>query len=155
MADTQQPVETPATIDQQVTSKTPATKQKNPKRVAAGKATAERMKIAREAQKKALIEAQSIIANNQKKPADPPVEQPPVEQPPVSVEPPTVATKNVLTTTQWLSIISIVVSLVGVYYKREEIKNVFTKRATPPSPVLPRAPPPSPRAPPGNIRQMD
>ena len=44
---------------QQVTSQTPATKQKNPKRVAAGKAIAERTKIAREAQKKALIEAQS------------------------------------------------------------------------------------------------
>ena len=39
---------------QQVTSQTPATKQKNPKRVAAGKAVAERTKIAREAQKKAL-----------------------------------------------------------------------------------------------------
>ena len=76
MADTQQPVEnskTPATqppIDQQVTLKTPATRQKNPKRVAAGKATAERTRIARDAQKKALIEAQSIIA--QAKPADPP-----------------------------------------------------------------------------------
>ena len=48
--------------DQQVTSKTPATKQKNPKRVAAGIAVAERTRIAREAQKKALIEAQSLIA---------------------------------------------------------------------------------------------
>ena len=56
MADPQQPV------DQQVTTKTPATKQKNPKRVAAGKAIAEKTRIAREAQKKALIEAQSIIA---------------------------------------------------------------------------------------------
>ena len=56
MADPQQPV------DQQVTSQTPATKQKNPKRVAAGKAVAERTRIAREAQKKALIEAQSLIA---------------------------------------------------------------------------------------------
>ena len=65
MADTQQPVEhskTPA--DQQVTSKTPATRQKNPKRVAAGKALAERTRFNREAQRKALIEAQSIIANN-------------------------------------------------------------------------------------------
>ena len=54
---------------QQVTSKTPATKQKNPKRVAAGKAIAERTKLAREAQKKALIEAQSIIAKNTGGPA--------------------------------------------------------------------------------------
>ena len=46
MADPQQPVE------QQVTSKTPATKQKNPKRVAAGKAIAEKTKQVREAQKR-------------------------------------------------------------------------------------------------------
>ena len=39
---------------QQVTSQTPATKQKNPKRVAAGKAVAERTRIAREAQKRLL-----------------------------------------------------------------------------------------------------
>ena len=55
-------------------------------------------------------------------------------------------TKNVLTTTQWLSVISISVSLVGVYYKREEIKSVFTKKnsvETPRvSPSLPRALPP-------------
>ena len=130
-------------VDEQVTSKTPATKQKNPKRVAAGKLIAERTKIARAAQRKALIEAQSIIANNQPKPADPPALEPPAE-----------TSKNVLTTTQWLSIISIVVSLAGVYYKREEIKNVFSKK-TPPSPVLPRAPPPSPATPKRSIRTMD
>ena len=156
MADTQQPVEhskTPA--DQQVTSKTPATRQKNPKRVAEGKATAERTNIAREAQKKALIEAQSITACYKAKPADPPAPPPVlVEPPPVSVEPPPETTKNVLTTTQWLSIISIVVSLVGVYYKREEIKNVLTKKPVPPSPVLPRASPPSPALP-RAIRKMD
>ena len=85
---------------QQVTSQKPATKQKNPNRVAAGKATAAKTKIAREA-------------------------------------------KNVLTTTQWLSVISIVVSLAGIYYKREEIKGLLTKKSppiTPPPvpPVLPR-----------------
>ena len=42
MADTQKPVE------EQVTSKARETKQKNPKRVAAGKAIAERTRIARE-----------------------------------------------------------------------------------------------------------
>ena len=143
-------------VDQQVTSKTPATKQKNPKRVAAGKAIAERTRIAREAQKKALIEAQSIIAHA--KQADPVAETPsadPVEDTPSATPEPT---KNVLTTTQWLSIISIIVSLVGVYYKREEIKNILTKKAAPPSPVSTRAPPPSPvlpRASPARIRQMD
>ena len=134
MEESQQPV------DQQVTSKTPVTKQKNPKRVAAGKAIAEKTRLAREAQKKALIEAQSIIA--QANHADPPAQVADPPAPPSVAEPPS-ETKNVLTTTQWLSVISIIVSLVGVYYKREEIKNVFAKKAAPPSPVLPRATPPS------------
>ena len=113
MEEPQQPV------DQQVTSKTPATKQKNPKRVAAGKAIAERTRIAREEQKKALIESQSFIAQMKKadpvaEPAAPPAEPaaPPAESP----------SAKVLTTTQWLSVISIIVSLVGVYYKRRDQK---------------------------------
>ena len=146
MADTEQHTQQP--VEQQVTSKTPATKQNNPKRVAAGKAIAERTKIARDAQRKALIEAQSIIANNQAKPADPPSVADTTSAAPET-------TKNVLTTTQWLSIISIIVSLAGVYYKREEIKNVFTKKAAPPSPVLPGAPPLSPAVPKRSMRQMD
>ena len=134
--------------DQQVTSKTPATKQKNPKRVAAGKLVAERTRIAREAQKKALIEAQSIIA--QEKHADPVA--PPAEPPAPPAEPPSETTKNVVTTTQWISVIGIIVSLAGIYYKREEIKNVFPKKAAPPSP---RAPPPVDAAPKTTIRKMD
>ena len=151
-----------ADTDQQVTSKTPATKQKNPKRVAAGKAVAERTRIAREAQRKTLIEAQSIIAQakQQASQADPvadtPSADPVADTPssdPVADTPSAETTKNVLTTTQWLSIISIVVSVAGLYYKREEIKNLLVKkadpqpRAPPPSPVLPRAPP--------VIREMD
>ena len=135
--------------EQQVTSKTPATRQKNPKRVAAGKATAEKTKIAREAQKKAFIEAQSIIA--QAKPPAVAQEKPPAD--PVADTPSAETTKNILTTTQWLMIISIAVLLAGLYYKREELKNVLTKKADPP----PRTPPPSPvlqRAPPV-IREMD
>ena len=147
MADTEQQVV--SNTDQQVTSKTPATKQKKPKRVAAGKLVAERTKIAREAQRKAVIEAQSIIAQ-----AKPPAETPSAAQAdPVADTPSSEPTKNVLTTTQWLSIISIVVSLAGVYYKREQIKNILAKKADPP----PRAPSPSPvltRAPPV-IREMD
>ena len=134
------------THEQQVTSKTPAAQQKNPKRVAAGKAVAERTKKAREAQRKAFIEAQSIIA--QAKPPAAPASEDPVADTP-SAEP----AKKVLTTTQWLSIISIVVSVAGLYYKREEIKNLLSKKAAPP----PRAPPPSPvltRAPPV-MREMD
>ena len=137
--------------DQQVTSKTPAPKQKNPKRVAAGKLVAERTTIAREAQRKAVIEAQSIIAQ-----AKPPAETAQAKQAdPVADTSSAEPTKNVLTTTQWLSIISIVVSLAGVYYKREEIKNVLSKKAAPPSPVLLRAPPPSPATPKRSISKMD
>ena len=138
-----------ADAEQQVTSQTPATRQKNPKRVAAGKAIAEKTKQAREAQKKALAEAQVIIANNQLKQADPAPDQPPS----TTSDEPQASTKNVLTTTQWLSVISIIVSLAGIYYKREEIKRVFT-----PSPVLQRATPPSlvdAAPPPRGIRKMD
>ena len=139
MADTQQPVE------EQVTSKAPATKQKNPKRVAAGKAIAEKTRIAREAQKKALIEAQSIIASA-KPPVDAtPVDTTPVDRTPVDATPET--TKNVLTTTQWLSIASIVVSLVSLYYKREEIKKAFAKPQAQPQAQ------PQPGS--SKIRQMD
>ena len=145
MADTEQQVV--SNTDEQVTSKTPAPKQKNPKRVAAGKAVAERTRIAREAQRKAVIEAQSIIAQ-----AKPPAES---AQAPVADTPSAEPAKNVLTTTQWLSIISVGISLLGLYYKREEIKNVLTKKAPPPSPVLPRAPPPSPAAAIRSIRKMD
>ena len=115
---------------QQVTSKTPTTKQKKPKRVAAGKAIAAKTKQAREAQKKALAEAQIIIANDKLKHDAPPV-----------ADPPPVETKNVLTTTQWLSVVSILVSLASIYYKREEIKSLLTKKApqnvdtTPPAPL--------------------
>ena len=141
MADTDQQVA--SNTEQQVTSKTPATKQKNPKRVAAGKAVAERTRIAREAQRKAVIEAQGIIAQA-KLPAD-------AKADPVADTPSAETTKNVLTTTQWLSITSIVVSVVGLYYKREEIKNLLVKKKADPPPPLTRAPT---RAPPV-IREMD
>ena len=117
-------------------------KKKNPKRVAAGKAIAEKTRIAREAQKKALIEAQSTTA---KKVAPPPVtESPP---PDTTLDKPS---KNVLTTTQWPSVISIVVSLAGIYYKREEIKGLLTK-----TPPMPPAPPNSPVRPRRGIKPMD
>ena len=118
---TQQPVDS----SQQVTSKTPATRQKNPKRVATGKKIAEKTKQARKAQKKALAEAQIIIANNQLKQAEP-VATPVADSPPT--ETPVESTKNVLTTTQWLSVISVIVSLAGVFYKREEIKAFLPRK---------------------------
>ena len=129
--DTTQQVTSQTDTTQQVTSKTPATKQKNEKRAAAGRATAAKTKMAREAQKKALIEAQSTIADYQLKYGSPP---------PAEAPSPPESTKNVLTTTQWLSVISIVVSLAGIYYKREEIKGLLTKKSPPftPPPVVPR-----------------
>ena len=126
MADSE--IQQPVDSTQQVTSKIPVTIQNNPKRVAADKAIAEKTKLAREAQKKALAEAQIIIANNQLQAAsaspsaaaaDPPADQPPADP----------TTKNVLTTTQWLSVISIFISVVGIYYKREKIKKVFFQKS--------------------------
>ena len=128
---------------QQVTSQKPATKQKNPNRVAAGKATAAKTKIAREAQKKALITAESKIANYELKYEN---------QPPAEAPSPPESTKNVLTTTQWLSALSIVVSLAAIYYKREEIKVLLTKK---PPLTPPPVPPNSPDLPRRGIQPMD
>ena len=136
---------------QQVTSQTPAKKQKNPKRVAAGKLVAERTRIAREEQKKAIINAQSMIAKNQTKVAPPSETPPPVPDTPSPPVTDAESTKNVLTTTQWLSVISIVVSLAGIFYKREEIKGMFAK----PTPAPPNSPvdfAPTPRR---GIKPMD
>ena len=107
MADSETQQQQHSETQQQVTSKTPATKQKNPKCVAPGKAIAQKTKLAREAQKKALIKARRIIASKQSDP--PPVSDPPAEPPQVE------SNKKVLTTTQWLSVISIIVSLAEVY----------------------------------------
>jgi len=55
-------------ITQQATAPTTAAPRvKNPKRVAAGKAIAEKTRQAREAQKKALAKAAAIIANDESK----------------------------------------------------------------------------------------
>ena len=93
------------------------------------------------AQKKALAEANIIIANNQLKQATPPVVDKPLDDTPVESE--SESTKNVLTTTQWLSVISILVSLAGIYYKREEIKSLLTPKQ-PQANTPPPAPPNSP-----------
>ena len=143
------PLNGPVDTTKQVTSPAPAKiiKQKNPKRVAAGKAIAEKTKLAREVQKQKAAEAEMIIAKDQLKKAEA-AAGPPAAEPANDTSP----AKNVLTTTQWLSVISIFISVVGIYYKREEIKKVLTKNP-------PQAPPPSPvdaasqRK--GGIRPMD
>ena len=132
-------VETPqqqVDITQQATTPTPTTapRVKNPKRVAAGKLVAEKTRLAREQQKKAAAEAAIIIANNKAKGSNS------VADPPVSEPTPTIADETLkstkeknssLSTTQWLALGSIVVSLIGIYYKREELKAAFSKKNTP------------------------
>ena len=132
-------VETPqqqVDITQQATTPTPTTapRAKNPKRVAAGKAVAERTRLAREQQKKAAAEAAVIIANNKAKGSNS------VADPPVSEPTPTIADETLksteeknssFSTTQWIGVIGIVVSLIGIYYKREELKAAFSKKKTP------------------------
>ena len=127
-------VETPqqqVDITQQATTPTPTTapRAKNPKRVAAGKAVAERTRLAREQQKKAAAEAAIIIANNKAKGSNS-----------VAEPTPTIADETLksteeknssLSTTQWIGVVGIVVSLIGIYYKREELKAAFSKKNTP------------------------
>ena len=133
-------------ITQQATTPTPTTTPKhvkNPKRVAAGKAVAERTRLSREQQKQAAAEAAIIIANNKTK-ATAPVSEP---DPPIADESPkSTEEKNTsLSTAQWLAVGSIVVSLIGIYYKREELKAVFSKKNTPePRPVRKKTPEPQP-----------
>ena len=101
--------ETPVDITQKATNPAPKPREKNPKRVAAGKLVAERTRIARQQQKKAAAEASVIIANNNAKQPPPPPDPAPENRSP-------------LTITQWLMVGSIPVGLAGLYYKREELK---------------------------------
>ena len=116
-------------ITQQATTPTPTTaphRAKNPKRVAAGKLVAERTRLAREQQKKAAAEAAIIIANNKTKATEP---DPPIaDETPKSTEDNNKVDNSSLSTTQWLAVASIVVSRIGIYYKREELKAVFSKK---------------------------
>ena len=99
-----------AEITQQATTPTPTStpqRVKNPKRVAAGKLVAERTRLAREQQKKAAAEAPKS----------------------------TVEKNSSLSTTQWLAVASLVVSLIGIYYKCEELKAVFSRKTPEPARV--------------------
>ena len=132
-------------ITQQATTPTPTTAQhraKNPKRVAASKLVAERTRLAREQQKKAAAEAAIIIANNKTK-ATAPVSEP---DPPIAYESPksTEEKNSSLSTTQWLAVASIVVSLIGIYYKHEELKAVFSKKTPESQPARKKTPEPQP-----------
>ena len=115
-------------ITQQATTTNPTTQRvKNPKRVAAGKATSERTRLAREQQKKDA-EAYRALGENKAKAATEPSEPAPTTE----GESPK---SSGLITAQWLALASIVVSLVGIHYKREELKGManatFDKLKTP------------------------
>ena len=118
-------------ITQQATTPTPNTTTqgaKIPKRVAAGKLVAERTRLAREQQKKAAAEAAVIIANNKAKATTAAPEPAPTTEDESSKS--TGEINSSLRTTQWLAVASLVVSLVGIYHKREELKAVFSKKDT-------------------------
>ena len=123
--------ETQQAVDstQQVTSETPATREKKSKTCCRRQSYRRKDEAGPRGAEKKLAEADIIIANEQLKKteaaaaSDPPAAEPPAADPPAA-DPPT---RNVLTTTQWLSVISIFISIVGIYYKREEIKKVLIK----------------------------
>ena len=105
--------------------------------MAAGKHVAERRRIEREKQKKALAEASEIIANNNAKQPPPPPDPAPENRSP-------------LTITQWLMVGTIVVGLAGIYYKREELKvrakTFFGEKKRPePDPAPAVSPQPKPK----------
>ena len=75
------------------------------------------------------------ISKYELKKAEPRVADPPVDG--------SESAKNVPTKTQWLSVISIFVSLAGIYYKREEIKSFLDQKPYQNVDAMPKAPPPS------------
>ena len=132
--------QTPVDITQQATNPAPKPREKNPKRVAAGKLVAERTRIARQQQKKAVAEASVIIANNNAKQLPPPPDPAPA---------PAKETRNPLSINQWLMVGSIFVGLAGLYYKREELKvrakRFFGEKKRPEPDPAPAPPQPKPK----------
>ena len=138
-----------ADITQQATTPTPDTRPaKDPKRVAAGKAVPERAWLARKVQKMATAETAVIIINKVEKVAaatKAPAPAPSTKD--ASQE------KSILSTTQCLA--SIVVSLIGLYYKHKELKAKFSKITAAAAPAPAPMPPPSPAPQKEGIRRMD
>ena len=110
---------------------------------------AERTRLAREQQKKAT---EAYIANNKVKATRAAPEPAPTtegESPKCSGE-----KHSSLSATQWLAVGSLVVSLVGIYYKREELKAVLGKKKNTPEPARVE-PQPARATQPKVLRQMD
>jgi len=102
-------------ITQQATTLTPTTQRvKNPKRVAAGKATSERTRQAREQQKKDAEAYRALGENKANAATEPP-------EPALTTEGESPKSSG-LSANQWIAIGGIGVSLLGIYYKREELK---------------------------------
>ena len=100
---------------EQITTTVKQTVPKNPGRIAAGKKLAEHNKKAREAKKK----AKEVTKTDTKR-----VEQ---KENPTTTENSSEQSSS-LSLTQMLSVASIAVSVVGLYYKREELKSLFKTR---------------------------
>jgi len=130
-----------ADVTQQATTPTAATQRvKNPKRVAAGKMVAERTRQAREQQKKA---AETYHAEKEAKAATVAAPAPEPAQTTEAKSP----KSGGLSVNQWIAIGGICVSLLGIYYKRKELKATanaaFDKIKTPKPAPEPSAPPAS------------
>ena len=109
-----------------------------------------------------MAEADVIIANEQlrkaqegaKKVDESPPETAPPETPPTEMSPTEKSPTDMTKVSQWLSGLSIVLSLFGLYYKRKEIKNALTKIKAPlsantqtaPASAIERMPPASANA---------
>jgi len=105
-----------ADVTQQATTPTATTQRvKNPKRVAAGKMVAERTRMAREEQKKAVeadhAEKEAKAATSAPEPA-----------PATEKKSPNSGGLFGLSANQWIGIGGIGISLLGIYYKHEELK---------------------------------
>jgi len=134
----------------QVTSKTPTMRPaKNLYWVASRKAVAAKTKQAHKEPKKAaevavaaglippLSESKSIVASTDEVPKEDTknIDEVPKEDTKKVDEAPKEDMKKIINTTQWIGIISIVVSVIGIYYKREEIKKVFNREPVTPQPA--------------------
>ena len=109
-----------ADTTQLATSPTPTTKPaKIPKRVVAGKMVAERTRLAREEQKKAAAEAAVIIEKNKANA----ITAAPAPAPATEDASPSRSSLSIM---QWFDAGTFVISLIALYYKREEFKAVFS-----------------------------
>ena len=100
--------------------------------------------------KKLQLRLLSLSQTTRRKPPPRPLSQPRLQK----TKAQSVAEKknSSLSTTQWLAVGSLIVSLVGLYYKREELKTVFSKKTPEPARVEPQ---PARTTQPKGVRHMD